>query len=182
MKKSGFASTLCQILYFFEYKVSPAPTGKEQPRQIYLAEAVLFPGGRWAERPSAADESCEATSSLRRRRSAARLRNTGRLRLVDETQAVCGLLAKRRRSAACWPSMGGLQPAGQAWAVCSLPAKHGRSAACRRSMDGLRPAGKATGVQEATRRGPPVTSHKPVSCGPFPDSLPQSLPFPQYNR
>ena len=153
MKKSGFASTLCQILYFFEYKVSPAPTGKEQPRQIYLAEAVLFPGGRWAERPSAADESCEATSSLR-----------------------------RRRSAACWPSMGGLQPAGQAWAVCSLPAKHGRSAACRRSMDGLRPAGKATGVQEATRRRPPVTSHKPVSCGPFPDSLPQSLPFPQYNR
>lgn len=153
MKKSGFASTLCQILYFFEYKVSPAPTGKEQPRQIYLAEAVLFPGGRWAERPSAADESCEATSSLRRRRSAARRRNTGRLRLVDETQAVCGLLAKRRRSAAC-----------------------------RRSMDGLRPAGEATGVQEATRRGPPVTSHKPVSCGPFPDSLPQSLPFQQYNR
>ena len=153
MKKSGFASTLCQILYFFEYKVSPAPTGKEQPRQIYLAEAVLFPGGRWAERPSAADESCEATSSLRRRRSAARRRNTGRLRLVDETQAVCGLLAKRRRSAAC-----------------------------RRSMGGLRPAGEATGVQEATRRGPPVTSHKPVSCGPFPDSLPQSLPFPQYNR
>lgn len=143
MKKSGFASTLCQILYFFEYKVSPAPTGKEQPRQIYLAEAVLFPGGRWAERPSAADESCEATSSLRRRRSAARRRNTGRLRLVDETQAVCG-----------------------------LPAKHGRSAACWRNA----------GVQEATRRGPPVTSHKPVSCGPFPDSLPQSLPFPQYNR
>src|SRR5699024_5856463 len=112
MKKSGFASTLCQILYFFEYKVSPAPTGKEQPRQIYLAEAVLFPGGRWAERPSAADESCEATSSLR-----------------------------RRRSAACWRNAGGLQPAGQAWAVCSLPAKHGRSAACRPSMGGLRPAG-----------------------------------------
>lgn len=89
MKKSGFASTLCQILYFFEYKVSPAPTGKEQPRQIYLAEAVLFPGGRWAERPSAADESCEATSSLR-----------------------------RRRSAACWRNAGGLRPAGQAWAVC----------------------------------------------------------------
>ena len=150
MKKSGFASTLCQILYFFEYKVSPAPTGKEQPRQIYLAEAVLFPGGRWAERPSAADESCEATSSLRRRRSAARRRNTGRLRLVDETQAVCGLLAKRRpgageawavcgllakhgRSAACWRNAGGLQPAGEAWAVCGLPAKHGRSAACRRS-------------------------------------------------
>ena len=153
MKKSGFASTLCQILYFFEYKVSPAPTGKEQPRQIYLAEAVLFPGGRWAERPSAADESCEATSSLR-----------------------------RRRSAACWPSMGGLRLAGETQAVCGLPAKHGRSAACRRSMDGLRPAGEATGVQEATRRGPPVTSHKPVSCGPFPDSLPQSLPFPQYNR
>ena len=172
MKKSGFASTLCQILYFFEYKVSPAPTGKEQPRQIYLAEAVLFPGGRWAERPSAADESCEATSSLRRRRSAARRRNTGRLRLVDETQAVCGLLAKRRRSAACWRNAGGLRPAGQAWAVCGLPAKHGRSAACWRNA----------GVQEATRRGPPVTSHKPVSCGPFPDSLPQSLPFPQYNR
>lgn len=90
MKKSGFASTLCQILYFFEYKVSPAPTGKEQPRQIYLAEAVLFPGGRWAERPSAADGSCEATDSLRRRRSAARRRNTGRLRLAGETQAVCG--------------------------------------------------------------------------------------------
>ena len=153
MKKSGFASTLCQILYFFEYKVSPALQGKEPPVQIYLLKAALFPGGRWAERPSAADESCEATSSLRRRRSAARRRNTGRLRLVDETQAVCGLLAKRRRSAAC-----------------------------RRSMGGLRPAGEATGVQEATRRRPPVTSHKPVSCGPFPDSLPQSLPFPQYNR
>ena len=143
MKKSGFASTLCQILYFFEYKVSPAPTGKEQPRQIYLAEAVLFPGGRWAERPSAADESCEATSSLRRRRSAACWRNAGGLRLAGETQAVCGLLAKHGRSAACW---------------------------------------RNAGVQEATRRGPPVTSHKPVSCGPFPDSLPQSLPFPQYNR
>lgn len=143
MKKSGFASTLCQILYFFEYKVSPAPTGKEQPRQIYLAEAVLFPGGRWAERPSAADGSCEATDSLRRRRSAARRRNTGRLRLVDETQAVCGLLAKHGRSTAYW---------------------------------------RNAGVQEATRRRPPVTSHKPVSCGPFPDSLPQSLPFPQYNR
>lgn len=143
MKKSGFASTLCQILYFFEYKVSPAPTGKEQPRQIYLAEAVLFPGGRWAERPSAADECCEATSSLR-----------------------------RRRSAACWRNAGGLWPAGEAWAVCGLPAKHGRSTAYWRNA----------GVQEATRRRPPVTSHKPVSCGPFPDSLPQSLPFPQYNR
>lgn len=123
----------------------------------------------------------------------------GGLRPVGETRAVCGLLTKRRRSAACWrnagralakhgrsaacwPSMGGLRLAGETQAVCSLPAKHGRSAACRRSMDGLRPAGEATGVQEATRRGPPVTSHKPVSCGPFPDSLPQSLPFPQYNR
>ena len=133
MKKSGFASTLCQILYFFEYKVSPAPTGKEQPRQIYLAEAVLFPGGRWAERPSAADESCEATSSLRRRRSAACWRNAGGLQPAGQAWAVCSLLAKHGRSAACWRNAGGLQPAGEAWAVCGLPAKHGRSAACRRS-------------------------------------------------
>lgn len=106
----------------------------------------------------------------------------GGLRPVGETRAVCGLLTKRRRSAACWRNAGRLRLAGETQAVCGLPAKHGRSAACRRSMDGLRPAGEATGVQEATRRGPPVTSHKPVSCGPFPDSLPQSLPFPQYNR
>ena len=106
----------------------------------------------------------------------------GGLRPVGETRAVCGLLTKRRRSAACWRNAGGLRLAGQAWAVCGLLAKRRRSAACRRSMGGLRPAGEATGVQEATRRRPPVTSHKPVSCGPFPDSLPQSLPFPQYNR